>query len=168
MFIVQTNYLPQALIEQVLPAVRICAPLADSYLHGERHWCAVAQAGARLCAATPAADPVVVRLFALFHDAARRDEGTDRGHGRRALPLVHQLATPLLSAGQLELLVSAIAEHETPTVSDNSTIGVCWDSDRLNLWRVGFSPDPRYLSSRAALGLIDWASDLHSRVVGWE
>ena len=30
------------------------------------------------------------------------------------------------------------------------TIAVCWDADRLNLWRVYITPDPRLLSTKAA------------------
>lgn len=32
------------------------------------------------------------------------------------------------------------------------TLGVCWDADRVNLWRVGIRPDTFRLSTAAAKG----------------
>jgi len=29
-------------------------------------------------------------------------------------------------------------------------VGICWDADRLNLWRVGIEPDPAYLTTETA------------------
>ncbi len=49
----------------------------DSTLHGEGHWRRVAAAGLALLLETPAADPTVVFLFALFHDSMRVNDGHD-------------------------------------------------------------------------------------------
>ena len=46
----------------------------------------VAENGRRLAPVT-GADPQVVELFAVFHDACREGEGVDRGHGRRGAEL---------------------------------------------------------------------------------
>lgn len=50
----------------------------------------------------------------------------------------------------LELLCLAIRDHSNGQMSLNSTIQTCWDSDRLDLWRVGVRPSPKYLSREAA------------------
>ena len=41
-------------------------------------------------------------------------------------------------------------EHTDGTISDDPTIGCCWDADRLDLPRVGMQPDPALLSTEAA------------------
>ena len=40
--------------------------------------------------------------------------------------------------------------HTHEDSSDESTIGTCWDADRLDLVRVGIKPDPDYMSSDPA------------------
>ena len=45
-----------------------------------------------------------------------------------------------LEQDRLNLLVVAIHEHTTGRSSRDPTIGLCWDSDRLNLWRIGVEP----------------------------
>jgi hypothetical protein len=44
------------------------------------------------------------------------------------------------------------------------------DSKRLNLWRVGIKPDPRWLSTEAARSeeRIGWARDLQWERFSWE
>jgi uncharacterized protein len=41
----------------------------------------------------------------------------------------------------------------------NITVQTCWDADRLDLGRVGTTPDPRYLCTAAAKqsDIIEWA-----------
>jgi uncharacterized protein len=50
----------------------------------------------------------------------------------------------------MERLEFACQEHTNGGVRLDPTVGVCWDSVRLNLWRVGIKPDPRWLSTEAA------------------
>jgi hypothetical protein len=38
-------------------------------------------------------------------------------------------------------------------VTDDPTVGACWDADRLDLPRVGVTVDPRLLSTAAARNL---------------
>jgi len=39
----------------------------------------------------------------------------------------------------------ACEHHSNQTAkSDNITIQICWDSDRLDIWRLGIEPDPKY------------------------
>jgi hypothetical protein len=46
--------------------------------------------------------------------------------------------------------VAALAGHSDGLVTDDPTIGCCWDADRLDLWRVGAPPVPALLSTEAA------------------
>jgi uncharacterized protein len=97
------------------------------------------------------ADIAVVRLFAILHDARRLSEGTDPDHGQRAA----QLATSLrgshfeLNDARLETLRIACVLHDRGHVSDDATIGACWDADRLDLSRVGIAPMKRFMSTAA-------------------
>ncbi len=42
-------------------------------------------------------------------------------------------------------------EHTFGLCSDDPTVGVCWDADRLHLPRVGTTVDPELISTAAAL-----------------
>jgi uncharacterized protein len=140
-----------------------------SALHGPRHWKRVAIVGSRLADLTAGVDPLVVALFALFHDSRRLHDGRDREHGDRgarlALHLCHEWIAPL----QLDKLLRACRLHDAGRVSrDDPTIGACWDADRLNLWRVGIAPNPRLLSLAPARDpqMIRWAKNLQADAVG--
>jgi uncharacterized protein len=144
----------------------------DSFLHGEGHWRRVAAAGLALLLETPAADPTVVFLFALFHDSMRFNDGHDPQHGPRGAALARELRGEAfdLEDAKMHLLGFACEEHTNGGVGRDPTVGVCWDADRLNLWRVGIRPDPRLLSTAAARngGRIKWARDLQREHVAWE
>lgn len=122
-----------------------------SVLHGPQHWQAVADVGQRIVAAERNGDPLVVFLFGLLHDVKRLDDGHDPDHGpRSALELLPRLVGNgmlSLTAGQHDLLTRALCGHTGGTISDDPTIGACWDADRLCLWRVEMTPDPQYLST---------------------
>lgn len=143
-----------------------------SLLHGESHWKRVAAAGLALLPDTPEADPTLVFLFALFHDSMRLNDSFDPMHGPRAAVLARELrgdAFDLDDAG-METLTFACDEHTNGGITQDPTVGVCWDADRLNLWRVGFRPDPQFLSTRAAKSeeRIAWAHDLQHETFAWE
>jgi uncharacterized protein len=144
----------------------------DSSLHGEEHWRRVAAAGLALLPETPAADPAVVFLFAIFHDSMRFNDGHDPRHGPRGAALAGELRGGAfdLDDAKMHLLGFACEEHTEGGVGRDPTVGVCWDADRLNLWRVGIRPDPRLLSTGAARngGRIMWARDLQQEHVDWE
>ncbi|MBN2345700.1 MAG: hypothetical protein JXO51_04855 [Candidatus Aminicenantes bacterium] len=54
-----------------------------------------------------------------------------------------------LEPEQLALLKRAMSGHAGGRVSGDPTIGVCWDADRLDLWRVGSLPVVELMSTRA-------------------
>lgn len=179
-----------ALVQAVVERHRL--PLHG--LHGVRHWLRVRWNGLRLARATLGADALVVEMFALLHDAERRDDGHDADHGKRAARLVGLLRRRGLLAlddARAKLLTEACAVHVGRGPVDDPTVGVCLDADRLDLSRLGVRPRDDLLSTRAARedvafrevawtqGLRAWADedglrawglhdDLAGMLVGWD
>jgi uncharacterized protein len=52
-----------------------------------------------------------------------------------------------VSDEEIELLQEACRLHTIEHKTDNPTIDACFDSDRLDLWRVGIIPDPAKLAT---------------------
>lgn len=157
--------------ERLLAEVTAQADAQLATVHGEKHWRAVAAAGLRLLGDTPNADPVVVFLFGLLHDSRRINDYDDPEHGIRAAQYAQSLQSHFfqLSPEQLALLDFACYHHAFGDLNSNPTIGICWDSDRLNLWRVGLKPSERLLSTKAAKKqqTILWARTIVSQPPEW-
>lgn len=117
--------------------------LGEETDHGPDHWRRVERNGLWICSRT-AADPMVVGIFAWLHDCRRQAEFDDPDHGRRAAQFAGKLrGGPFgLPDASFALLLDALRGHADGLVSDEPTIGACWDADRLDLGRVGISPDP--------------------------
>jgi uncharacterized protein len=132
--------------------------LGDDSLHGPDHWARVERHGIRLTQATEGADLLVVRLFAVFHDAERINESVDPEHGRRAAELVDRRHGEWfrVSDAQLSVLRTACKYHADGDVTDNPTIGCCWDADRLDLPRVGIEPHRDFMSTETGRNLSHW------------
>ena len=126
------------------------AGLAHS-VHGPDHWARVERNGLYLAEHT-GADPTIVSLFAVFHDAMRENENHDPGHGRRGAELARSMAGELsfLAEADLDRLCFACTWHTNRTHHENPTIGACWDADRLDLGRVGMRPRARYMNTDVA------------------
>jgi len=144
-----------AIIHQVL--VDYALPIRGD--HGVVHWARVLENGRRLAGATGAKIEVVT-LFALFHDSRRVNEYTDFGHGHRGAELARSLRGTLvhLSDDDFDLLYEACRLHTSGLTEGDITLQVCWDADRLDLGRVGITPEPDRLCTDAARELIPWAS----------
>jgi uncharacterized protein len=119
--------------------------------HGVAHWARVLENGMLLAGET-GADVEVVRLFAVLHDSRRINEYTDPNHGRRAAEFARTLRGRLfeLPDAAFDLLHRACAGHTHERTHADVTIQTCWDADRLDLGRVGITPDPRYLCTAVA------------------
>ncbi|WP_435009485.1 hypothetical protein P12x_000737 [Tundrisphaera lichenicola] len=119
--------------------------------HGVAHWARVLENGLMLAEETNA-DIEVVRLFALLHDSRRVNEGTDPDHGPRAAEFAGTLRGRFfeLTDPQFELLHRACAGHTHERTHPDVTIQTCWDADRLDLGRVGITPDPKWLCTEVA------------------
>jgi uncharacterized protein len=146
---------------ELLTAILSQYQLPVSGIHGIAHWARVLENGRRLWRAT-GARPLVVELFAIFHDSRRINEGWDPGHGRRGAVLARRLrATHIdLPDYDFELLIEACARHTEGGTGGDITVRVCWDADRLDLERVGIRTDPRRLCTTAARepALLEWAA----------
>lgn len=120
-------------------------------IHGPPHWRRVSRLGLRV-ARLEGADMLVVALFAACHDVARTHDGRDLEHGPMAAQWVGRDLTSQLTLDErrLETLLEAITRHTDGEVSDDPTIGACWDADRLDLVRIGFPMNPAMLSTAAA------------------
>ena len=118
-------------------------------VHGIQHWCDVDDSAQLICKETEA-DLTVVRFFAYLHDSCRFDDGGDLGHGPRAADSLVSLPVELavLDPEQMSVLDYAIRHHTDGDVSDDPTIGACWDSDRLDLGRVGKIPSAVMMSTK--------------------
>jgi len=111
-------------------------------IHGPEHWERVRENAAFL-AKHSGGDALVAQLFAYLHDCCRESDGADPNHGARAAKFVDSLGAERLKldANQFELLKYACEHHEKGRLSENPTVGACWDADRLDLGRVGPPPE---------------------------
>jgi uncharacterized protein len=141
----QLGYRLDDLVEETL----VRANMPEAHFHGQKHWRRVARIGSRLVNSVDGADPLTVFLFALFHDSMRENEDKDPNHGVRGGRLGMELIPSYLgtSDAQLAALKEACDHHTDGSLSEDPTIAVCWDSDRLDLWRVGSKPSPRFMST---------------------
>lgn len=151
------NLLPEGLIRAVFEQYTL--PLSG--VHGPAHWARVWENGIRLSRRT-GADPEVVGLFAILHDSRRFNEGRDPRHGSRAAHFAKSLRGVhlFLDRDKFDLLSEACSFHTNGLIEADITVQTCWDSDRLDLGRVGITPDPVRLCTDAARGpeLIAWAT----------
>ena len=130
---------------------------ADS-IHGIDHWDRVARNGESLN--IPGADMEVVLCFAYLHDVERDSDGYDEEHGPKAAELIDQIRDSVLSFlndKQIGMLKDACTFHTTCHKTGNPTIDTCFDSDRLDLGRVGIIPDPAKMATKegAELAIIN-------------
>ncbi len=141
-----------------------------STLHGPQHWRCVSKVGIELARRTPGADPLVAFLFGLFHDSRRVNDGTDPDHGRRGARLLREMAAGEIAIPPevLERVAFACETHTEAGPTSDPLIGVCYDADRLNLWREGIRPLPRYLSTKASLEMVEACRDLHWEPLTWK
>ncbi|HUP31679.1 MAG TPA: hypothetical protein VM184_01510 [Gaiellaceae bacterium] len=140
-------------LEPLLGEVRARSTGIGSEIHGELHWRTVGANGLWLAGSLDGADRHLIFLFALLHDSMRENDGWDPEHGPRAADFAGVLhAEGLLRMGSVELdvLEHACAEHTNGLTSDDPTVGACWDADRLDLPRVGVTPDPELFSTERA------------------
>jgi uncharacterized protein len=130
--------------------------------HGVAHWARVLENGLRLAQKTAANVDVVV-LFAVLHDSRRINEVTDPQHGPRAARFASELRGIVfdLEDRDFRLLYRACEGHTHERTHPDITIQTCWDSDRLDLGRVGITPHPSRLCTEAAKNpeMIKWADD---------
>ena len=130
-------------------------------IHGVAHWARVLENGRKLSEKT-GANLKVVSLFAVLHDSQRLNDGHDPDHGPRAAEFAKQLNGTVfeLNESELNILYRACHGHTHERTHPDVTIQTCWDSDRLDLGRVGIMPDPNRLCTGFAKRpeTIEWAN----------
>ena len=129
--------------------------------HGINHWRRVYYNTQKLSAHYNI-ESEVFELFALLHDSKRHDEFEDRHHGVRAAGFVQKLLRDgviVLDDEDSERLLYACANHTKSDKSDplfnDLIVQICFDSDRLDIGRVGYVVDPTYLATEYAKNLAD-------------
>ena len=120
-----------------------------SDVHGIEHWHQVESNGLFLASRT-GADVDIVRLFAIFHDSKRFDDGYDPEHGVRGAEFARECREAKLfeiEDERFEKLYHACKFHTHERRNDDVTISTCYDADRLDLGRVGFPLDPQKMAT---------------------
>ena len=123
--------------------------------HGIDHWDRVYSNGMKLI--EPGVNRLVVALFAYFHDSCRITDEEDIDHGIHASVMVDNLRNTMLkdvSDYDIALLKLACYLHTTTLKTGNPTIDACFDADRLDLWRVGITPQPSKLATEKGRKLL--------------
>ena len=142
-----SKVLSQELLDHLLKQF----PLGSSTIHGEDHWMRVLYNG-RMLAKETGANLKVVELFALIHDCQRDNDDYDLEHGRRAAEYVNGIYNEWLDIDEKEkeLLIEACKYHSDGLIDADITVQTCWDSDRLDLGRVGIKPSSDRLCTEVA------------------
>ncbi len=155
-------------------------------LHGLAHWWRVRHNGL-LIADAMGANLRVVRLFAIFHDSHRDDDGHDPDHGPRAADWLRRVrggeaaarddcdaaiaALRALTDIEFESLYAACELHTSTLHHDDPTVATCFVADRLDLSRVGRRPDPRLMPAPRHVvdeELINAAIDRQRKGLDWD
>ena len=124
--------------------------LGDYSIHGISHWDRVAQNADALL--TSDVDELVVKAFAYIHDVERTNESDDWQHGPRAALLVDEIRFSVLgflNDQEIEQLKEACRLHTLRHRTEDPTVNACFDADRLDLGRVGITPNPDKMATPA-------------------
>ena len=149
-------------MKDIVAAIRVQYRLPWRGLHGIDHWGRVLENGLRLARNT-GADLEVVQFFAIFHDACRRNESIDPGHGKRGAELAASWRGDLfeLNDDRFELLHEACVHHTDGMMDGDPTVLTCWDADRLDLSRASITPRPERMGTETGRDpeVLQWAID---------
>ena len=129
--------------------------------HGINHWRRVYR-NTQILSTYYNIESEVFELFALLHDSKRHDEFEDRHHGVRAAGFVQKLlreGTISLNEQDAERLLYVSANHTQSNKNDplfnDLIVQICFDSDRLDIGRVGYVVESAYLATEYAKGLVN-------------
>jgi uncharacterized protein len=136
--------------QEVLSLLRKESEFFYSPIHGIEHWQTVERNGHYLASFNDA-DTQVLSYFAHFHDCMRENEHIDLGHGPRGASFAKKYRDLIpLNNVQFKQLTDACKGHTYGERPECITINTCWDSDRLDLHRVGIMPQAEYLYNEEA------------------
>jgi uncharacterized protein len=133
----------------------------DNTVHGIDHWTQV-ESNALLLSRHTGADETVIRLFSIFHDSRRFDDGYDSEHGPRAAEFLMQIRGDVfvLDDARFDLLYHACYYHTKEHSSGDKTIDTCYDADRLDLGRVGIQPKQEKMATAIGQKIVKKAKDV--------
>jgi len=141
--------------QRVLNVLMRQSQLMNSPIHGIYHWRTVERNGHYLAQYT-GADTKVISHFAHFHDCMRENENIDPKHGHRGAMFAAAHKGSLgLTEPQFEMLMRACKGHTYGQKTSCATVATCWDADRLDIGRVGITPNSNYLFSDEAKRIAD-------------
>lgn len=144
------------ILDTLIPRVILDSTVNLSSIHGPTHWARVERNGLYL-APSVGANERVVALFAYLHDCRRRNDGIDPGHGPRAGRYAMSIRKTLsvMTDSEVRILVEACDGHTRRRKTNDPTIAVCWDADRLDLPRVGIRPRPYFFNTPLAIEMVN-------------
>ena len=152
--------MPNIISDKLIIAIKDQLQINWSGIHGVSHWARVYENGIHLAESTGAIKKVV-RLFSVFHDSCRCNESGDPEHGHRGACLAELWRGKYfeLSDNEFDLLFAACNLHTKARTHADITVQTCFDADRLDLGRVGNTPNPKFLCTDAARNpkIIEWA-----------
>jgi len=112
-------------------------------LHGVIHWNGVYQNCLMLDPEPTMIEDWFYWCFSMLHDCCRYSEYGDARHPEKAAKLVEP------DTDFNKQLNYTIRYHSAGVISEDLHTGTCWDADRLELPRVGITPDPKLMSTEA-------------------
>lgn len=123
-------------------------------IHGPSHWVRVMRNGIYI-AEKESFSHKVIKCFALIHDSQRLNDDEDPLHGPRAAEYAKGINDSYLfmTDFELEQLVYACTYHTNEKYRDDEIVHACWDADRLDLDRIGITPNPAYLKTNTAIDI---------------
>ncbi len=157
--------MPLLLLPERIITIELIAKIKAQYrlewngIHGVKHWNRVYENGFRL-SQQGGVNSKIVQLFSIFHDSCRVNEDRDCNHGTRGAELAVKLRKMIpLNDAEFALLKTACEMHTNTLNHENITVQACFDSDRLDLGRVGHYPDSDRLCTLMAKNrkTIEWA-----------
>lgn len=128
--------------------------------HGIGHWARVLENGLKLADATGGGSTGrdVVLPLSRFATCERLLRPRAQPSGRRIRPYMRGTLLHLNDA-DFEQIFEACRLHTNGLMTGDITLQVCWDADRLDLGRVGITPDPKRLCTDAARRLLRGPND---------
>jgi len=132
--------------------------LKHNSIHGIKHWEYVERVGLLLADQTKT-NKTVIQLFAYLHDCQRLNDDYDPDHGLRAaeyVDVLYKQGKLQINTGELETLKFTCRYHNDRTIkSADKTVQICWDSDRIDLTRIGVDPKTIVLETDEAKRYIE-------------
>lgn len=121
--------------------------------HGLNHWTRVYK-NTQLLSTYYNINSDVFELFAILHDSKREDEFEDINHGKRAAKYIKQLIIDNkinLNYEDQRRLIYACSNHtksnKKAKLYQDIIVQICFDSDRLDIGRVGIIPEEKYFNT---------------------